>query len=95
MLARDEEGARQLNGSPIRVSTASQLDQSLLLTGFPYDRRQAQRFLFAVLRSLYATHTGGKTERVGPRWTCAMWRAVDPMPFGNGVSIRGILPQAR
>lgn len=31
-------------GDPIRVSTASQLDQSLLLTGFPYDRRKYSAF---------------------------------------------------
>ena len=37
-------GGAQLNGNPIRVSTASQLDQSLLLTGFPYDRRSYSAF---------------------------------------------------
>ena len=37
-------GGAQLNGHPIRVSTASQLDQSLLLTGFPYDRRKHSAF---------------------------------------------------
>ena len=41
--ARRGGGAR-LNGSPIRVSPASRLDQSLLLTGFPYDRRKHSAF---------------------------------------------------
>ena len=41
--ARRGRGA-QLNGNPIRVSPASRLDQSLLLTGFPYDRRKHSAF---------------------------------------------------
>ena len=32
-------GGATLNDRPIQVSTASQLDQSLLATGFPYDRK--------------------------------------------------------
>ena len=31
-----------LNGQPITVSTTTRLDQSLLATGFPYDRKQSQ-----------------------------------------------------
>lgn len=33
-----------LNGNPIRVSSAPTLDQALVLTGFPYDRRQRSEF---------------------------------------------------
>ncbi|MBI3327481.1 MAG: inositol monophosphatase [Nitrospinae bacterium] len=33
-----------LNGVPIHVSPATTLDQSLILTGFPYDRRQRSEF---------------------------------------------------
>jgi myo-inositol-1(or 4)-monophosphatase len=33
-----------LNGRPIRVSQAPTLDQSLILTGFPYDRRTRSEF---------------------------------------------------
>lgn len=32
------------DGEPVRVSTTSRLDQSLLATGFPYDRRQRARY---------------------------------------------------
>ena len=41
--ARRGHGAT-LNGSPIHVSSTASLDQSLLLTGFPYDRRQRSAF---------------------------------------------------
>lgn len=41
--ARRGRGA-SLNGSPIRVSSTPSLDRSLLLTGFPYDRRQRSHF---------------------------------------------------
>jgi myo-inositol-1(or 4)-monophosphatase len=33
-----------LNGHPIHVSLTPQLDQSLVLTGFPYDRRQRSEY---------------------------------------------------
>jgi len=33
-----------LNGKPIRVSTTESLGNSLLATGFPYDRRERRRF---------------------------------------------------
>jgi myo-inositol-1(or 4)-monophosphatase len=33
-----------LNGAAIRVSSATTLDQALILTGFPYDRRQRSEF---------------------------------------------------
>jgi len=33
-----------LNGRPIHVSPTPQLDQSLVLTGFPYDRRQRSEY---------------------------------------------------
>jgi myo-inositol-1(or 4)-monophosphatase len=41
--ARRGKGAK-LNGKPIRVSLTPTLEQSLLLTGFPYDRRERRRF---------------------------------------------------
>jgi myo-inositol-1(or 4)-monophosphatase len=41
--ARRGKGAK-LNGKPIRVSRTRSLAQSLLLTGFPYDRRERRRF---------------------------------------------------
>lgn len=42
-VARRSKGA-QLNGKPIRVSRTPALESSLLLTGFPYDRRERRRF---------------------------------------------------
>jgi myo-inositol-1(or 4)-monophosphatase len=42
-VARVAKGAT-LNGRPIRVSPTPSLGQSLLLTGFPYDRRERRRF---------------------------------------------------
>jgi len=41
--AQRGKGAK-LNGRPIRVSRTPTLAQSLLLTGFPYDRRERRRF---------------------------------------------------
>jgi myo-inositol-1(or 4)-monophosphatase len=40
------EGAR-LNGKPISVSSAGSLDDSLFVTGFPYDRREHAKFYIA------------------------------------------------
>src|SRR6185437_3070503 len=37
-------GGARLNNHPIRVTRTNSLDQSLLLTGFPYDRRERRRF---------------------------------------------------
>ncbi len=44
MFCALEGGGATLNGHPIRVSSISSFDQALLLTGFPYDRRQRSRF---------------------------------------------------
>ncbi|MGH7947989.1 MAG: inositol monophosphatase family protein [Candidatus Binataceae bacterium] len=41
--SRRGKGAK-LNGKPIRVSRTRELERSLLLTGFPYDRRERRRF---------------------------------------------------
>lgn len=41
--ARRGQGAT-LNGTPIHVSSTASLDRSLLMTGFPYDRRQRSAF---------------------------------------------------
>jgi myo-inositol-1(or 4)-monophosphatase len=41
--AQRDKGAT-LNGTPIHVSSVSSLGRSLLLTGFPYDRRQRSEF---------------------------------------------------
>ena len=44
MFSASRAGRAFLNGKPIHVSSAAQLDQSLLLTGFPYDRRKHSAF---------------------------------------------------
>jgi myo-inositol-1(or 4)-monophosphatase len=61
-VARRGGGAR-LNGHPIRVTRTPSLDKSLLLTGFPYDRRERRRFYLAfweafMLRSHGVRRTG-------------------------------------
>jgi myo-inositol-1(or 4)-monophosphatase len=40
-----------LNGMPIQTSTARQLDQSLLATGFPYDRREHADYYLAFFKA--------------------------------------------
>jgi myo-inositol-1(or 4)-monophosphatase len=40
-------GGAWLNNHPIRVTQTSSLDKSLLVTGFPYDRRERRRFYLA------------------------------------------------
>ncbi|HXR24406.1 MAG TPA: inositol monophosphatase family protein, partial [Candidatus Binataceae bacterium] len=45
-VARRGGGAR-LNGKPIRVTRTASLDSSLLVSGFPYDRRERRRFYLA------------------------------------------------
>ena len=42
-VAQRGNGAR-LNGKPIHVSTTPSLDLALLVTGFPYDRRERRRY---------------------------------------------------
>ena len=44
IFSASRRGGAFLNGNPIRVSSISQLDHSLVLTGFPYDRRQYSAF---------------------------------------------------
>ncbi len=45
-VARRGGGAR-LNGKPIRVTRTASLDSALLVSGFPYDRRERRRFYLA------------------------------------------------
>ncbi|HVN90386.1 MAG TPA: inositol monophosphatase family protein [Candidatus Binataceae bacterium] len=45
-VARRNGGAF-LNGKPIRVTRTPKLETSLLVTGFPYDRRERRRFYLA------------------------------------------------
>jgi myo-inositol-1(or 4)-monophosphatase len=45
-----QQGAA-LNGKPIQTSTASELDKSLLATGFPYDQREHADFYLSYFRA--------------------------------------------
>lgn len=60
--ARRGEGA-QLDGAPIRVSQTRELDQALIGTGFPYDRRDRPEYYLAfvaeVLRRSQGIRRGG------------------------------------
>jgi myo-inositol-1(or 4)-monophosphatase len=40
-------GGARLNSQPIRVTRTNSLEHSLMLTGFPYDRRERRRFYLA------------------------------------------------
>jgi myo-inositol-1(or 4)-monophosphatase len=44
LFTATRRGGARLNGKAIRVSAASTLDESLFVTGFPYDRRQHTKF---------------------------------------------------
>ncbi len=49
-LAEKNRGAK-LNGKPIHVSRVNRLSESLLITGFPYDRSEKSRFYTEFYRS--------------------------------------------
>ena len=55
--ARRGTGA-SLNGRPIQVSSIPSLDRSMLLTGFPYDRRQRSQFYLSFYQA-FMLHTQG------------------------------------
>ncbi len=47
-----------LNGSPIRVSGVSELDKSLLATGFPYDRREKANYYLSFFKAFMTRSQG-------------------------------------
>jgi len=47
MFAAERGGGARLNGKPIQVSTATELQKSLLVTGFPYDAWNTRQDNFA------------------------------------------------
>jgi len=47
-----------LNGSPIRVSPAAQLDHALLATGFPYDRRDNADYYLTFFKAFLTRSQG-------------------------------------
>jgi myo-inositol-1(or 4)-monophosphatase len=56
-VARRSGGTR-LNGKPVRVTRTTSLDGALLVTGFPYDRRERRRFYLAYWEG-FMTRTHG------------------------------------
>ena len=78
-VARDEEfvasqgeGARS-NGRPIRVSEAASLQDSLLVTGFPYDRQEHARAYLHVMEQVMTRSRG--TRRMGAAALDMAWVA--------------------
>jgi myo-inositol-1(or 4)-monophosphatase len=66
------EGARN-NGKPIHVSTTASLEDSLLVTGFPYDRQEHARAYLDVMEQVM-TRTRG-TRRMGAAALDLAWVA--------------------
>ncbi len=56
------EGATR-NGEPLRVSATERLDQALLVTGFPYDRKISPRNNFDAF--VHMQRAGGAVRRLG------------------------------
>ena len=78
-VARDEEfvavageGA-SMNGDPIRVSDTATLDNSLVATGFPYDRRQQAAAYLRVVEAVMLRSRG--TRRIGAAALDLAWVA--------------------
>lgn len=67
-----DEGA-SLNGQPIRVSETPRLDDSLVVTGFPYDRRDHARAYLAVVEEVMQRSRG--TRRLGAAALDLAWVA--------------------
>jgi myo-inositol-1(or 4)-monophosphatase len=66
------EGAT-MNGEPIRVSTTTTLDGSLVVTGFPYDRREHAAEYLKVVEEVMRRSTG--TRRLGAAALDLAWLA--------------------
>lgn len=51
LFAAEKGGGATLNGAPIRVSGVTDMEQALVVTGFPYDRRQRVDQLLRLVRA--------------------------------------------
>lgn len=71
-VATAGEGAK-LNGEPISVSNVEQLEESVVVTGFPYDRREHARDYLAVVEAFMTRTTG--TRRLGAAALDLAWVA--------------------
>jgi myo-inositol-1(or 4)-monophosphatase len=78
-VARDDEfvavahGGASLNGEPIRVSETATLSQSLVSTGFPYDRRRFAGAYLKVVEEVMLNSQG--TRRLGAAALDLAWLA--------------------
>lgn len=52
LFAAERECGATLNGRPIRVSTVDRVNQSLLVTGYAYDRRERPDFYLGITRQI-------------------------------------------
>ena len=75
-------GAGPIGGRPIRVSGVSDLDRSLLATGFPYDIRRAASTT-SINSRIYACGPRPSGGAARPRWTCVTWPAAGSTGSGS------------
>jgi myo-inositol-1(or 4)-monophosphatase len=68
-----EGGGATLNGDPIHVSETATLDQSLVCTGFPYDRREHAAAYLRVVEEVMLNSQG--TRRLGAAALDLAWLA--------------------
>jgi myo-inositol-1(or 4)-monophosphatase len=54
-----------LNNHPIHVSPTPTLDQSLVLTGFPYDRRKRSEYYLRFYQAFMTRTQGSEARRFG------------------------------
>lgn len=79
------------NDDPIRISGCEELADSLLVTGFAYDRHTRLDNNYAEF--CWLTHRTHGVRRGGqPLWTWPTWRLAFLMATGNVDSLHGILP---
>jgi len=71
-VAVESEGA-SMNGTPIHVSETAQLGDSLVVTGFPYDRREHARAYLKVVEEVMLLSRG--TRRLGAAALDLAWVA--------------------
>ncbi len=87
-------GGATLNGEPIHVSSVARLEDALLATGFPYDRRTRPRQQRGADGALCPAGAGGSAGRGGhagtwPTSPAGGWTASGKSGWPRGTSRRG------
>ncbi len=77
LFAAAHGGGATLNGRPIRVSSAPTLDDALIATGFPYDRRERADFYMSFYREAVVRTQG--VRRAGSAALDIAWVACGRM----------------